>query len=168
VLGEAVLQVVTAVSAIEDWQPGGGHGWLLLLAVASAFALLIALWGLNVRHGFAEEKQFPPALVLPAHFVMIASITTVAAGLGSAAAVFDEHLNPATTWLMCGGLIVFLLVINLLVGHLRRWPLRGVAMLAPIVAGVFAPWLSAAVLLALLAVAAGGHLLSLYAIRSDK
>lgn len=166
VLGEAVLQVVTAVSEIEDWRPGGGLGWLLLLTVASAFALLISLWGLNVRHGFAEETRFPPVLVVPAHFVMIASITTVAAGLGSAATAFHDHLNPATTWLMCAGLTAFLLVVNVLVGHPRRWPLRLIPVLLPIVAAVFAPWLPAAVVVAVLAVAAGVQLLTL-AIRSD-
>jgi low temperature requirement protein LtrA len=168
VLGEAVLQVVTAVSEIEDWRPGGGLGWLLLLTVASAFLLLIALWGLNVRHGFAEEKQFPKIPVLPLHFVMVASITVVAAGLGSAATAFHDHLTPATTWLMCGGLTAFLLVINVLVGHTRRWPPRALAVLVPLVAGILAPLLSAAVVVAVLAVAAGGQLLSLAAIRSDK
>jgi low temperature requirement protein LtrA len=168
VLGEAVLQVVTAVSGIEDWRPGGGLGWLLLLTVASAFLLLIALWGLNVRHGFAEEKQFPKVPVLPMHFVMVASITTVAAGLGSAAAAFHEHLNAATTWLMCGGLTAFLLVVNVLAGHIRRWLPRVLAVLLPLVAAVLAPLLPAAVVVAALAVAAGGQLLALTAIRSDK
>ncbi|MEO6083612.1 MAG: low temperature requirement protein A [Umezawaea sp.] len=161
VLGEAMLQAVGAVADIEDWRPGGGHGWLLLLAVVSAFGLLITLWGLNVRHGFAEGTRFPPALVLPAHFVVIASITTVAAGLGSAAAGFDEHLAPSTAWLLSGGLAAFLLVINLLAAHTRRWPLRALGVLLPLAAAVVSPWMPAAALVAVLAVAAGGQLFAL-------
>jgi low temperature requirement protein LtrA len=161
VLGEAMLQVVGAVAGIEDWQR---EGWLLLLTVVSAFVLLITLWGLNVRYGFAEESRFPPSLLLPAHFVVIAAITTVAAGLGTAAADVAGHLNPSTTWLMCGGLTAFLLVINLLMGHIRRWPPRALAALLPIGGAVAAPWLPAAVVVTVMAVAAGGQLLTL---RSD-
>ncbi|TCO54335.1 low temperature requirement protein A [Actinocrispum wychmicini] len=169
VLGEAMLQLVGAVAAIEDWRPGGGEGWLLLLTVVSAFLLLITLWGLNVRHAFAEETHFPPALLLPAHFVVIASITTVAAGLGAAAAGSADHLNPSSTWLMCGGVSAFLLVVNLLVTHTRLWPVRAVAVLLPLVVAVVAPWLPAAVIVTVLAVAAGGQLMSLFAVsRSDK
>jgi low temperature requirement protein LtrA len=166
VLGEAMLQTVGAVAQIEVWRPTTGPGGALLLTVVSAFLLLITLWGLNVRHGFAEESRFPPALVLPAHFVVIASITTVAAGLGAAAAGPAEHLNPSSTWLMCGGLSAFLLVINFLVAHFRQWPLRAAAVLAPLVAAILAPWLPAAVLVAVMAVAAGGQLLSLHTTRS--
>jgi hypothetical protein len=110
---------------------------------------------LNVRYGFAEGTRFPPVLVLPAHFVVISSITTVAAGLGSAAAGFAEHLAPSTAWLLCGGLAAFPLVINLLAAHTRRWPLRALA------AALVAPWLPAAALVAVLAVAAGGQLFAL-------
>jgi hypothetical protein len=69
---------------------------------------------------------------------------------------------------MCGGLTAFLLVINVLVGHTRRWPLRALAVILPLVAAALAPLLSAAVVVAVLAVAAGGQLLSLAAIRSDE
>ena len=165
VLGEAMLQLVGAVGDIEDWRPGDGTGWLLLLAAVSAFGLLAALWGLNVSYGFAEEPPFPPALVLPAHFVAVASITTVAAGLGAVAAGFAGHLAPATTWLMCGGTAAFLLVVNLLVAHTRGWPLRAVAVVLPLVAAVAAPWLPAAVLVTVMAVAASGLLWLLRASR---
>lgn len=164
VLGEAMLQLVGAVGGIADWRPEGGEGWLLLLTVVSAFVLLITLWGLNVRYGFAEESRFPPSLVLPAHFVVIAAITTIAAGLGTAAADVTGHLNPSTTWLMCGGLTAFLLVINLLTAHTRRWPPRALAVLLPICGAVAAPWVPAAVVVTVMAVAAGGQLLTL---RSD-
>ncbi|WP_020494590.1 low temperature requirement protein A [Sciscionella marina] len=161
VFGEAMLQGVRAVAGVEDWRPGAGAGWLLLLAVVSAFLLLITLWWLNIRHGFAEETRFPAALVLPAHFVVIASITTVAAGLGAVAAGPVAHLAPSSAWLMCGGTSAFLLVIDLLVAHARRWPLRVAALLVPLVAAIAAPWLPAAVLVTAMAVAAGAQLLAL-------
>jgi hypothetical protein len=66
---------------------------------------------------------------------------------------------------MCGGLAAFLLVINLLVGHARRWPLRVPAVLLPLVAAVLAPLLPAAVLVTVMAVAAGGQLLTLRSVR---
>jgi low temperature requirement protein LtrA len=168
VLGEAMLQGVGAVAELEDWRPGHGHGWLLLLTAASAFVLLVTIWGLNTRYAFAEESRWRPAFVLPAHFVVVASITTVAAGLGAVVAGSAEHLNPASVWLVCGGTSAFLLVVNLLVGHARWWPARALAVLAPLVAAVLAPWLPAAVLVVVLAVAAGGQLLALSAIRSDE
>jgi low temperature requirement protein LtrA len=168
VLGEAMLQMIGAVAAVEDWRPGTGDGWLLLLTVVSAFILLITLWGLNVRYGFAEETRFPPTLVLPAHFLAIAAVTTVAAGLGAAAAGAADHLNPASAWLMCGGLAVFLLVVNLLVGHRRWWPLRALAVLLPLGVAVASPWVPAAVLVTVMAVAAGGQLACLFAVRSQE
>lgn len=165
VLGEAMLQLVGAVADIEDWRPDDGTGWLLLLTAVSSFGLLVALWGLNVSFGFAEESRFPPSLVLPAHFVAVASITTVAAGLGTVAAGVAGHLAVSTTWLMCGGAAAFLLVVNLLVAHPRRWPLRAVAVALPLAAAVAGPWLPAAVVVTVLAVAAGGLLWSLRASR---
>jgi low temperature requirement protein LtrA len=168
VLGEAVLQMVGAVADIEQWRPGTGAGYLLLLTVVAAFLLLITLWGLNVRYGFAEETRLSPSLVLPAHFVVVASITTIAAGLGAVAGGVADHLNPASAWLMCGGLATFLLVVNLLVGHARWWPARAVAVLLPLAAAVAAPWLPAAVLVAVMAVTAGGQLWLLFVVRSDE
>jgi low temperature requirement protein LtrA len=161
VLGEAMLQLVGAVAGIEDWRPGDGRGWLLLLAVAAAFGLLVALWWLNVQYGFAEETRFSPAVVLPAHFVAIVAITTIAAGLGTVAVAVEHHLPAATAWLLCGGAAAFLLVINLLTLAARRWP-WGVAVVAvPLVTGVLTPWLPAVVVVTLLLVAAVGQVLVL-------
>lgn len=163
VLGEAMLQVVGALAELEDWRPD-----LLLLTVVATFLLLITLWGLNVRYGFAEETRLSPSLVLPAHFVVIASITIVATGLGAAAAGPADHLNPASVWLMCGGLATFLLVVNLLVSHARWWPPRALTVLAPLGVAVAAPWLPAAVVVIVMAVAAGGQLAVLSAVRSQE
>ncbi|OLF18615.1 low temperature requirement protein A [Actinophytocola xanthii] len=152
VLGEAMLQLVGAVGEVEDWSPGGGRGWLLLLTVAAAFGLLVALWWLNVRFGFAEETRFPPRVVLPAHFVAIAAITTVAAGLGTAAAGVGEHLPAASAWLLCAGVSAYLLVITLLSRQRLSWRTAATAagVVVPLVAAVLAPWLPAAVVVVLL------------------
>ncbi|MFL6123495.1 low temperature requirement protein A [Actinophytocola sp.] len=168
VLGEAVLQCVGAVAELDNWGRHSGEGWVLRLTIVAAFALLATLWGLNVRYGFAEEPRYPPSVVLPAHFVVVASVTALAAGLGTAVAGSTEHLNATNTWLMCGGLAAFLLVINLLVAHARRWPLRALAVAVPLVAAVLGPWLPAAVVVTAMAVAAGGQLWTLSAVRSDE
>ena len=161
VLGEAMLQLVGAWADIEDWSPGGGRGWLLLLAVASGFGLLICLWALNVRHGFAEETRFPPALVLPVHFVAVAAITTVATGLGSAAAAFDGHLAGSTVWLLCAGVSGYLLVITLLTHSTRRWPVSALAVVLPLVVAALAGLVPGAVVPAVLFAAAVGQVWNL-------
>ncbi|HWM06721.1 MAG TPA: low temperature requirement protein A [Actinophytocola sp.] len=156
VLGEAMLQLVGAVSAIEDWSPGGGVGWLLLLTATAGFGLLITLWALNVRHGFAEETRYPPAVVLPAHFLAIAAITTVAAGLGSAATAFDGHLPASTAWLLCAGVSGYLLVVTALTRASRRWPVSATAVALPLAVAALAGLVPGAVVVcALLAVSAG-------------
>lgn len=161
VLGEAMLQLVGAWSEIEDWTPGGGRGWLVVLAVLAGFVLLIQLWALNVRHAFAEAHPYPPAVVLPAHFVAIGAITTVAAGLGAVAATPTEHLPVATTWLLCAGVSAYLSVITVLSRATRRWPLTATAIALPLVTGALGGLLPAAVVAVLLAAACGTQLLSL-------
>jgi low temperature requirement protein LtrA len=161
VLGEAMLQLVGAWAAIDDWAPGGGVGWLLLLAVASGFALLIVLWALNVRHAFTEEHPYPPAVVLPAHFVVIAAITTIAAGLGAVAGAPTGHLPGATLWLLCSGVTVFLLMVAVLGRVTRRRAVTATAAALPLAAGAAGPWLPAAVVAAVLVVAAAGQLWNL-------
>jgi low temperature requirement protein LtrA len=153
VLGEAMLQLVGAVAEVEDWMPGSGRGWLLLLTVAAGFGLLITLWWLNVRHGFAEATRFSPTVVLPAHFVAIAASTTIAAGLGSAATASAAHLPASTAWLLCSGAAAYLLVITSLTSQARRWPLSTITIALPLSAAVLAPLLPAAVVVATLLVA---------------
>jgi low temperature requirement protein LtrA len=161
VLGEAMLQLVGAVSEIEDWTPGGGVGLLLLLTVGSGFGLLICLWTLNVRYGFAEQTRLPPSLLLPAHFLAIAAITTVAAGIGSAVAAFDGHLPGATVWLLCAGVSGYLLLITSLTRTTKRWPVSAVAVALPLVVAALAGLVPAAVVAAVLLVAAAGQVWNL-------
>jgi low temperature requirement protein LtrA len=157
VLGEAMLQLVGAFAEVEDWSPGGGRGWLPLLTVAAGFCLLIVLWWLNVRFGFAEETRFSPSVVLPAHFVAIAAITTVAAGLGTAVAASTDHLPAATAWLTCSGATAYLLVVTCLNHRARRWPLSAAAIALPLVAALLSPLLPAVVVVVTLLAACAGQ-----------
>ncbi len=157
VLGEGMLQLVGSWAEIEEWAPGGGEGWLLLLAVGSGFALLVALWALNVRYGFAEAHPYPPAVVLPAHFVVITSVTTIAAGLGAVAAAPNEHLPGSTGWMLCGGVSTYLLVVTLLSRVSGRWAISAATMVLPLVAGGLAGLVPAAVVAAALVAAAAGQ-----------
>lgn len=150
VLGEAMLQLVGAAAQVEDWTPGSGRGWLLLLTVAAGFGLLITLWWLNVRHGFAEETRFSPTVILPAHFAAIAAITTIAAGLGSATTASATHLPAATAWLLCSGATVYLLVITAITPRVHRLPLSVATIAVPLIAAALAPLLPAAVIVAAL------------------
>ncbi len=161
VLGEGMLQLVGAWAEIEVWAPGGGVGWLLLLAVASGFGLLVALWALNVRFAFAEAHPFPPSVVLPAHFVVISAVTVIAVGLGAVAADPVGHLPPTTAWLLCSGVSAFLLIVTLL-GRVRRgWPVSAAAVALPLVAGALAFVLPSAVVAAVLVAAGGGQVWNL-------
>ena len=162
VLGEGMLQLVGAWAEIEDWAPGGGAGWLLLLAVASGFALLITLWALNVRYAFAEAHPYPPAVVLPAHFLVVSAITVIAAGLGAVAADPAGHLPASTAWLLCSGVSAFLLMITLLGRVTRRWWLTAAAILLPLAAGAAEPLVPAAVVAAVVLAAAAGQLWNLH------
>jgi low temperature requirement protein LtrA len=161
VLGEAMLQLVGAWADVDEWTPGGGRGLLLLLAVGSGFTLLVVLWTLNVRHAFTEEHPYPPAVVLPAHFVVISAITTIAAGLGAVAGASAGHLPGTTRWLLCAGVSVFLLMVTVLGRVSRLWPVTAAAVALPLAAGVAGAWLPAAVVAAVLLVAAGGQMWNL-------
>jgi low temperature requirement protein LtrA len=155
VLGEAMLQLVTAWSQ-ADWAPDGKIDRWLQLAVVAGFVLLIELFALNVRYAFAEAHPYPPRVVLPLHFIVIAAITTLATALGAVAAAPGEHLAPATAWLLCVGMSGFLLVIAVLArGPARRWVLTAVVVALPLVTAALGRLLPAAVVVVVLAVAGG-------------
>ncbi|HEY7596282.1 MAG TPA: low temperature requirement protein A [Actinophytocola sp.] len=161
VLGEGMLLLVDSWSQIDDWAPGGGKGWLLALAVVSGFALLITLWALNVRYAFAEAHPYSPSVVLPAHFLVVVTITTIAAGLGAVEGAPAEHLPASTNWLLCSGVSAFLLIVTLLSRATRRWALTAVAIALPIGAGALEPVVPASVIALVLTVAAAGQLWNL-------
>jgi len=168
VLGEGMLQLVGAWAEIDDWTPGGGVGWLLLLAVASGFALLVALWSLNVRYAFAEPHPYSPSVVLPAHFVVISAITVIAAGLGAVAAAPADHLPASTAWPLCAGVSAFLLTVTLLGRATPRWVITAAAIGVPLVAGVLAGLLPAAVVAVVLVAAAAGQAWNLRTLPSEE
>jgi low temperature requirement protein LtrA len=161
VLGEGMLQLVGAWAEIDDWAPGGGEGWLLLLAVASGFGLLVSLWALNVRYAFAAPNPYPPSVVLPAHFVVVSAVTVIAAGLGAVAANPADHLPGSTAWLLCSGVSAFLLVVALLGRVTRRWWITAAAILLPLAVGAVEPLVPAAAVAAVLLAAAAGQVWNL-------
>jgi len=158
VLGEAMLQLVETLADVDDWSPGEGQGWLLLVTVVSAFGLLIALWWLNVKNGFAEEARFPPQFVLPAHFAAIAAVTTVASGIGTAVTATYGHLPVSSAWLLCGGVSGYLTVITLLSRQTFSWRVlvTVLAVVLPLAMGTLSSRVApAVVVIVLLTVCAG-------------
>jgi low temperature requirement protein LtrA len=159
VLGEAMLQLVETLADVEDWSPNGGLGWRLLFTVVSAFGLLIALWWLNVRNGFAEDARFPPRFVLPAHFAAIAAVTTVAAGIGTAVTATYGHLPTSSAWLLCGGVSCYLAVITLLSRQRFTWRVlvTALAVALPLATAPLSPVVAPAVVVIVLLVACAGQ-----------
>lgn len=122
VLGEGVAQVVGATSQ-EKWDTQ-----LYMLAVA-AFFLLVTLWALSFRHGYAGVPHLaagvlPARAALPLHCFVSGCLAALAAGLG-AAAEHLETLPDATRWLLCSALAGYFLLSGLAwlgrAGRERRW-----------------------------------------------
>ncbi|MCK2216004.1 low temperature requirement protein A [Actinomadura sp. ATCC 31491] len=155
VLGEAVVQVVTASS---------GHSWgaELALAALAGFGLIVALWWLTLHYGLsavpgATARGLPSYVALPAHFVMTAGITATAAGLGVVAAEPQAHLHGGVGWVLGGGLAAYFaasLALGVAIGARPAWIWAwGVpTVLGPLavaaVSGLLAGWLVVALLLA--------------------
>lgn len=139
VLGEAVMQLVVSAAGL-NWNRE------LILAALSGFGLIVCLWWLTLHYGLsavpeASERGLAPFVALPAHFVMTASITATAAGLGAAVHEPAAHLHDGIRWVLCGGLALYFAVSAILgvsMGAERRW-LWGWALPAvvvPVVAGL--------------------------------
>ncbi|WP_327087429.1 low temperature requirement protein A [Nonomuraea sp. NBC_01738] len=123
VLGEAVMQVVIGAADVP-WDID------LAFVAVSGFALVVSLWWLTFRYGvvaFPESGNitFKPGAVLPAHFVMTAGITGLAAGLGvTAEHAGDDGLALGIVWVMCLGLALNFgasMVLGAANGADRRW-----------------------------------------------
>jgi low temperature requirement protein LtrA len=145
VLGEAVLQLVTAMGEVE-W------GWSQVGIGLTGFALLIGLWWLNFRFGFEEENETPPRLLLPAHLVVVVSITLIAFGLGTAAEHATDPLPDLHRWLLCAALALCLALCAL--SHRAWWGLLIVA--APLALAAFGSGLAAVFTVLALAATVGG------------
>lgn len=111
VLGEAMLQLVTAMAEVA-W---GRHQVAVGL---TGFGLLIGLWWLNFRFGFDEENTAAPRFLLAAHLAVVVSVTLIAFGLGKAAEHAADPLPDLDRWLLCAALALCLLLCAL---SNRRW-----------------------------------------------
>lgn len=108
VLGEAVLQLVTAAGELA-WTPS------LVVVAVGGFVLLVALWWHLFRYGLvgaAGRAHLPVRVGMPLHFAGTVGITALAAGLGGVAA-HPAHPPAADRWLVCGGLAGWFLAVLL-------------------------------------------------------
>ncbi|MFG3340479.1 low temperature requirement protein A [Glycomyces sp. NPDC048151] len=145
VLGEAVLQLVTAMGEVE-W------GWSQVGIGLAGFGLLIGLWWLNFRYGFDEENEAQPRVLLPAHLVVAVSITLVAFGLGTAAEHATDPLPDLHRWLLCGALALCLALCAL--ANRAWWGLLVCA--APLAVAAFGSGVAAVFTVLVLAASTGG------------
>ncbi|HEX6681330.1 MAG TPA: low temperature requirement protein A [Candidatus Limnocylindrales bacterium] len=102
VLGEAVMQLVNA-AADTEWDAG------LVTVATGGFLLLFLLWFPIFRWGFVASggRDLPVRLVMPLHYTNTASLTAIAAGLGSLTAHSHGHVPAGVRWLLCGGVAVY-------------------------------------------------------------
>lgn len=122
VLGEGVAQVIEAASE-APWNRR------LYGLAAAAFFLLVALWSLSFRHGYAgvpylTARSLPARAALPLHCFLSGCLAALAAGLG-AAVEHLETLPDSTRWLLCASLAGYFLLTGAaaprqLVGARRR------------------------------------------------
>ncbi|HET6211684.1 MAG TPA: low temperature requirement protein A [Micromonosporaceae bacterium] len=152
VLGEAVMQLVGAAAGVK-WT---GH---LVATGVAGFILLIGLWWPTFRYGFVatQGRELSVRAVMPLHFITVASITAIAAGLGTLVAQSESHPETAVRWLLGGGLAAYYLGVVIAAVILRRlrwlfiWGLPCVAAPALVAAfgaalpGVVFVWLLVAV-----------------------
>ncbi len=153
VLGEGVAQIIRGATAAE-W--GNGFG----IAAVSSFAILVGLWWMAFRHGFAagDDPWFSLRTMLLMHLVTTAAIVALAAALGELLLDVHEPASAFYRWLAAGGMAAWFAVTALLAeggGH-RRTAVRAlgsvaIAVVAAAVGGAFdALWF-----IVLLAVAVG-------------
>ena len=130
VLGEGVSQVIGATTD-ADWD---GR---LAATGAACFALLVGLWWLVFRKGFGEPppdkgRAVRAQLLMPAHFLTVASITVVAVGLGLIAEHPGGHAPAGGRWLAGVGLTIYLVMSTVLHARRRSWPLGALVAAVPV------------------------------------
>jgi low temperature requirement protein LtrA len=123
VLGEGVIQVITTAADFSVWN-------FPLDAVAlGAFGILVGLWTLSLRYGFAgvpglESSAIPTRFALTLHCVTTGALAALAAGLGEAVAHTGETLPDQTRWLLCGGIAAYFVISTIggiIAGTTRSW-----------------------------------------------
>jgi low temperature requirement protein LtrA len=107
VLGEALAELVSAASAVEWHLPA-------LVTLLAGFGLLVGIWQLTAWYGVspvpgADDSPLPPWAALQLHFVVLAGIAGIAAGLGGIAAHPTAATSAGYRWYLCGGLALYLL-----------------------------------------------------------
>jgi low temperature requirement protein LtrA len=135
VLGEGVAQVIRGATAAE-W--GNAFG----VAAVSSFAILIGLWWMAFRHGYAADDApaFPLRTLLLMHLVTAAAVVALAAALGELLLAVHEPADGFYRWLAAGGLVAWFVVSAALAeggGH-RRTAVRALGSAAIAVAAAAA------------------------------
>jgi low temperature requirement protein LtrA len=155
VLGEGVLQLVTTAADVP-WTTAA-----VAVAVAG-FTLLIGLWWPTFRYGLlpTESGRMPVRAGMPLHFLTVACITGIAAGLGAMLEHPHGHASAGVRWLLCGGVAVYFLdasvgavIIRQPLHWLLAWGLPGMA--APVVLAAVGGQLSVMLLVWLLVLVVG-------------
>ncbi|MBK1783628.1 low temperature requirement protein A [Prauserella cavernicola] len=129
VLGEGVLQMVRTAEEAD---------WDLELAVAgfAGFLLLIALWWQTFQYGFGRASDTRRInLTMVVHFVMTATITMIAAGLGGTVGAPGRPLDPGLLWVLCGAVAVYAGASTLLSVRPRYWAAGALVVAAALVLG---------------------------------
>ncbi len=148
VLGEGVIQVVTAASAAD---------WTLPLDAAAlgAFVVLAGVWTLSLLYGFCgvpglDAARIPTRHAMALNCAITAALAALAAGLGVAIGHAGGYLPTGTRWLLCASVAAYF-AISAVGGLAARTPARWLlgwavpCIAVPIVLGAVdhltAPWL---------------------------
>ncbi|WP_338702615.1 low temperature requirement protein A [Streptomyces sp. Q6] len=153
VLGEGLIQVIDEASEAEwDLTLGG--------VTAGAFALLVAIWVLSVRYGYAavphlSPTRLPVRIAMALHCFSTGALAVLATGLGAAVAHVHGELPAHVRWLLCGALAFYFALVSLTAALLVgvRWLLSSALQctLAPLVLGAVGGGLGAVALVWVLA-----------------
>ncbi|MFI6874999.1 low temperature requirement protein A [Streptomyces sp. NPDC050400] len=152
VLGEGLIQVLDAASEAQ-WDAS------LAGVSAGAFALLVAVWTLSVRYGYASVPHLAPTrlpvrIAMALHCFSTGALAVLATGLGLAATDAHGQLPAHVRWLLCGSVSFYFAVVSLAAALLVgvRWLLSSALQctLAPLVIGAFGGSLGAVALVWLL------------------
>lgn len=139
VLGEGLIQAIDAASEAE-WDR------TLLVAGAGAFTLLVGLWALTVRSGYAGVALLRPAGVPPRsawflHLVSTGALATLAGALGGVLDRPARALDPGELALLVGAFAVHGLVSAGVHAALRD-ARTAVLLAVPVVAAGAVAWLA--------------------------
>jgi low temperature requirement protein LtrA len=162
VLGESVVQVVTAASEVP-------YGASLLATGFASFALLAGLFGLSVVFGYAglphlRAGRIPTRAALGLHCLVTGVVATVAVSLSSAVRHGAGPLPGPDRWLLCGAVAAYftLGVVTGVASHssdLQRTVSRVITgAVVPLLLGLFAAGLAGGALVGCLAVVILAHL----------